>query len=182
MSLKFMDDYLGVSLPYSKSVSSPYSRVDRGVEYKGVRYKKVCDLAKVLGVRPYLLEERIARGLPEAVWHKKSLSNKEVIYEGVVYPTCTALAKAIGIPAKILTRRISSGWPQSRWAEKPRKGAKPKKKQKVGYCLADMPVEVQQMSISLATSLNVDPATAYAQIIAAIVTQPALVFQQTREE
>jgi hypothetical protein len=41
-----------------------------------------------------------------------------------------------------------------------------------GYCLADMPVEIQQMSISLATALNVDPVTAYAQIIAAIPVSP----------
>jgi hypothetical protein len=169
MSLKFMEDYLGVSFPYSKSVSFPYSVVDRGVEYKGVRHKNVYDLAEVLGVRPYLLEKRIERGLPEAVWHKKSLSNKEVIYEGVVYPTCTALAKAIGIPANILRRRISSGWPQSRWAEKPRKGTKPKKKQKVGYCLADMPEEIQLMAISLAGSLGIGPAGAYAQMLEELV-------------
>ena len=42
------------------------------------------------------------------------------------------------------------------WAQK---GAK------LGYCLADLPEEIQEMAISLATSLGVEPVEAYAQIL-----------------
>lgn len=37
--------------------------------------------------------------------------------------------------------------------------------QKLGYCLADLPVEIQKMAIHLDGSLGCSPAEAYAQML-----------------
>jgi hypothetical protein len=133
------------------------------------------ELATFLDVNISTLLGRISRGDPENKWGVKHRNQKLINHMGVTFPSVRALSEHLGVSTNTVTSRKSSGKPDWKWGEPVRyfptdaERNRERSKRRCGYCLANMPEEVQQMAISLAGSLGVEPVEAYAQMLEGLV-------------
>jgi hypothetical protein len=141
------------------------NRWSSGLTYEGKSYKNPVELAACLSIseRQFYKWLKKLDGDVEKAVEKAKVNNscRPVEYRGETFPTLTSLSKHLGVHIVTLKERIDKGLPEEAWATGNSRGA--------GYCLANVPEEVQQMAISLAGSLGVEPAAAYAQMLEGLV-------------
>ena len=137
-----------------------------GIEYQSKRYKNPSQLAQKLGKDPRRLYKFLNDngGDVDAAVDLLLQNNilKPITYAGVTYPSRTALANHFGVSLQTLVGRINAGLPEEEWITETMRV-------KAGYTFEELPEEAQQMAISLAASLGVEPAEAWAQIVERLV-------------
>lgn len=144
------------------------------IEYNGETLP-LRQLAENLGVHPTTLLNRIKLGWPENRWGVKNAHCKPINHMGVTFKSIQELHHHLGVPASTISSRKSLGWPDWRWGEPVRympsdvERFRALNDRRAPYLFPDLPGEVQQAALQLASSLGCSPQEAWAQIVERLV-------------
>lgn len=86
------------------------SRRKQGLEYDGITYKSVRELAEKYGIVPATLQSRIAKGMPLKEALTKKIPTKNMVVRDVTYQTAKELGDLNGLDSRTIRQRQKQGY------------------------------------------------------------------------
>ena len=86
------------------------------ISFRGGNFS-IQELAKHLGIRPAVLNNRIKKGWPQDRWDEKNNMLTHYFYNGKRFESISALADYLGVRPAVLRSRINKRLPHSEWGK-----------------------------------------------------------------